>query len=177
MEENLNGFSSLFIYERRKKDMKRYLFRGKTPAGKWVYGSLIAADAYCCILELEENVHPTDYPYLDSELGVIDGHATPVIPNTVGRLIERHSYERCGDAECFEGDIVEVYPRHCDIERSEPTSIGIIVNEHTISSNGMGYVFPQDTCQIKVIGNVHDNPELVGKEYAELYKHYNGFDI
>ena len=70
------------------------LFRGKRrDNNEWVYGSLILAGSYCCILESEENVHPVDYPYLDDYLGTIDGKATPVDPKTIGRLIDRACYD------------------------------------------------------------------------------------
>lgn len=63
--------------------MKKYIFKGKTRGGKWVYGSLIQAENFCCILESEEDVHPMDYPYLDGDLGIIDGKATPVDPDSI----------------------------------------------------------------------------------------------
>lgn len=159
--------------------MKEILFRGKTETGKWVYGSLILAGSYCCILESEDDVHPLDYPYLDDDLGTIDERATPVIPETVGRLIEHPCYDGVWDDErrFFEGDIIGVYRyRHADIASDEPDSMAIVVNESCITENGLGRWFPQDTITTKVLGNVHDNPELVGKKYADLYKYYHGFN-
>lgn len=160
--------------------MKNIMFRGKTESGKWVYGSLILAGSYCCILEDEENVHPMDYPYLDADLGIIDGKATPVIPETVGRLVERPCYSGSiwnDGRRFFEGDIVGVYKNFTktDIDHDEPDSIAIVVNEHCITENGLGRRFPQDTIRTKIIGNVYDNPELVGETYADLYKLYHGF--
>lgn len=155
--------------------MKTILFRGKTTEGEWVYGSLILAGDYCCILESEKDSHPMDYPYLDGVLGTIDGKATPVIPETVGRLIEHPCYDYTNQ-RFFEGDIVEIYNRHCNIEYAKPASIAIVVNEHCITENGRGRWFPQDTIQVKVIGNVHDTPDLVGKKYADLFKFYFGFN-
>ena len=157
--------------------MKEILFRGKTTNGRWVYGSLILAKSYCCILESEENICPMDYPYLDGNIGTIDGKITPVIPETVGRLIETPCYGiYCDHIRYFEGDIVEVYDRFCDIGCSKPRSIAIVVDENCISENGKGRWWPQDTIQVKVIGNVYDTPELVGKKYADLYRYYNGFN-
>ena len=159
--------------------MKEILFRGKCrDTGEWVYGSLILAGTYCCILELEENVHPMDYPFLDDDIGWIDGKATPVIPETVCRLIERPHYESYTDhIKIFEGDIVEVYYRHKDVMGdSRPKSIAIAVDEFTITENGKGRWFTQDIYEVKAIGNVYDNPELIGKKYADLYKYYHGFN-
>ena len=159
--------------------MKEILFRAKTTSGKWVYGSLILAGSYCCILELEKDVHPMDYPYLDNDLGTFDGKATPVIPETIGRLIECPCYDGVWneDRRFFEGDIINVYrSKHADIDHDEPDSIAIVVNESIITENGLGRWFPQDTIKVKVIGNVHDTPELIGKKYADLYKYYHGFN-
>lgn len=157
--------------------MREILFRGKRTDGKgWAYGSLIQAGSYCCILESEDKVHPMDYPYLDADLGTIDGKATPVIPETVGRLIDYACYNKCSDQKLFEGDIIEVYSsRRCNYETDKPTGMAIVVDEHCITEDGNGRFFPQDTIQVRAIGNVHDNPELVGEKWADLYKYYFGF--
>lgn len=159
--------------------MKEILFRGKTKLGKWVYGSLILANDYCCILEDETKVHPMDYPYLDGDMGTIDGKATPVIPETVSRLIEHPCYDSaCTNKRFFEGDILAVYRnRHSDVERDKPDAFAIVVDESSISENGLGLWFPQDTTLVKIIGNVWDTPELVGEKYSEQYKFYHGFKM
>ena len=122
-----------------------------------------------------------DYPYLDNDLGTIDGKATPVIPETVGRLIDCPDYDRYNDERYFEGDIVEMYDRHYrnvhGLRPTCPRGIAIIVDEHSVSETGLGRKFTQDTIWVKVIGNVHDTPELVGNKYADLYKHYHGFKL
>ena len=162
--------------------MREILFRAKSKrSGEWVYGSLISAGDYCCILESEENAHPMDYPYLDSDLGTIDGQLTPVVPETVGRLINGPCYDGVWDGErrFFEGDIIGVYRwehRHVDINSIEPDSLAIVVDEHSITENGLGRWFPQDTITTKVLGNVYDNPELIGEKYADLYKYYHGYE-
>ena len=158
--------------------MKKILFRGKTKRGNWVYGSLIVSGKYCCILEADDGSYDYPYPYLDSEIGTIDGCATPVIPETIGRLIEYPCYDAFYENEqIFEGDIIAVYPRvKCgDIKQMEPEHLAIVVNEDCIIEDGGGYRFPQDTTRIKVVGNVIDNPELIGRGYAALYLHNNGY--
>lgn len=149
--------------------MRNILFRGKSKGtNEWVYGSLISIGEYYCILELD--CQTGGATYLDADLGYIDGQATPVIPQTIGRMIDY----ACYDAECrcvlFEGDIIKLHGKH-----GQNRGVAIVCDEHSISENGLGRCFPQDTVQADVIGNVWDNPELVGEKIADLYLYYYGF--
>lgn len=152
--------------------MREILFRGKRKDGRgWVQGCLIKIGEYCCILELDCQ----DYgcTYLDSRFGYIDGQAVPVIPETIGRLVNDPCYTNYTDQRYFQGDIIELYSAK---RKHDEKSLGIVVDEHCFTENGLGRCFPQDTLQAKVIGNVWDNVDLVGKKYADLYKYYHGFD-
>lgn len=124
--------------------MREILFRGKrVDNGRWVYGSLILAGSYCCILESEDNVHPMDYPYLDDDLGTIDGYATPVIPKTICQftgLIDKNG------KKIFEGDIVYTSVFKTSVE---------FYNGQFIPFNDGNNIFFADEC--KVIGNIYDN--------------------
>ena len=141
--------------------MQEFLFRGKRKDGSgWAYGSLIQAANFCCILESEENMHPMDYPYLDGDLGVIDGNVTPVIPETVGRLVYNPGYSDRVGQRYFQGDIIELHARHFE-HQNYRRIIGVVCDEHSFTENGFGRRFPQDVLEAKVIGNIHDNPELL----------------
>ena len=137
--------------------MKEILFRAKSKCtDKWVYGSLISTGDYCCILESEENVHPMDYPYLDSSLGTIDGTLTPVIPKTVSQFT---GFMDKDDVKVFEGDVFvhdgkwtyRVYwdeVRHGFYATSDDPS----------ETDYLGNFFEHNA---KVIGNVYDDPEYL----------------
>lgn len=144
--------------------MREILFRGKKHDGTWAYGSLIQADTYCCILELEENIHPMYYPYLDDDLGTFDGQATPVNPKTIGQYIGMVDKDR---NKIFEGDIC----RFREFNYGKMCWVGEISYDHCqfILSGG-----PNEECStpfevplshlpskaIEIIGNIHDNPAM-----------------
>lgn len=132
--------------------MRDYLFRGKHAWGDsygWIYGSLIHAGTYCCILDPDDE-DDMDYPYLDDDLGTIDGRATPVIPDTVGEWTGL--FDKNGK-RIFEGDVVQ----------DEYEKVAIVS-----WYNGRYYpfiAFPEYLAwsegRCTVIGNIHDNREFV----------------
>lgn len=135
--------------------MREILFRGKTYSGKWAYGSLILAGSYCCILEAEEVANPMDYPYLDNDLGTIDGQATPVDPETVGQFTEL--LDKNGK-KIFEDDIIRGL-----MDFGPAGLIESIVPIYFDTSTG-GYQWNYFVIStIEVIGNIYDNPELSGE--------------
>lgn len=138
--------------------MRKFLFRGKTVGtnGKFVYGNLIYVEGYCCILERKEDLHPMDRPYLDGEIGWIDGMATPVRPETIEQFTGLH--DKNGKM-IFEGDVLK---GHNSLH--EDRTIYRVVYE----SNGFYYMdeddvgwHPEHIENVEVIGNIHDNPELM----------------
>lgn len=131
------------------------LYRGKSvDNNKWVYGSLIWNGSFIAILEREEDVHPSDYPYLDSNTGAIDGKATIVNPDTIGQYT---GFDTNG-VKVFEGDILqtidgnyEVYFDDGDYEfcLRRNTRWGITKYEHL------------EFLSSTVVGNIIDTPELL----------------
>ncbi len=153
--------------------MREIIFRGKRKDnGEWVEGSLINAFEYTCILQAEDKLHPTDYPYLDGDIGTFDGKATPVIPETVGQYTGLNDKN---GKRIFEGDIVRCYDTNLDdefitvVEFGNPNGAynwGFQLRPITKASFNTDILLWVEMEEagvfIEVIGNIHSNPELIG---------------
>lgn len=123
----------------------KYLCRGKTEEGKWVYGYVFVQAAGT---EYEEVYILGE---LDHRASIYDvwSCAEKVIPETVGRYIEL--WDVCG-VPIYEGDIIEdpiktIGSKHGDL---------IVVKDAIYISMLAPYINTY-----KIIGNIHDNPELL----------------
>lgn len=126
--------------------MREYLFRGKMIAnGKWSEGNLLVTKQGCCITP--------DATVLGS-YGAVD-------PETVGQytgLTDKHG------TKIFEGDIIDFFGR------SDGDGYGVVKYDAYETEFGFEYdnvyrslgrnFYPEN---IEVVGNVYDNPELVGR--------------
>lgn len=125
--------------------MREYLFRGKMIAnGKWSEGNLLVTKQGCCITP--------DATVLGS-YGAVD-------PETVGQytgLTDKNG------TKIFEGDIVKYGDTVHNVvfeQRNGTAYFGLVYE--TLETLSFGYY--QDLKQIEVIGNIYDNPELLGGE-------------
>ena len=127
--------------------MREILFHGKrADNGEWVEGDLLQIK-YCNKPIIECKIMPQT-PV---------SSAYPVLPETVGQytgLTDKNG------KKIFEGDIV----RYCDTihqvvfeQRNTTAYFGLVYSE--IETMPFGHY--QDLKQIEVIGNIHDNPELM----------------
>lgn len=122
--------------------MREYLFRGKMIAnGKWSEGNLLVTKQGCCIIP--------DATVLGS-YGAVN-------PNTVGQytgLTDKNG------TKIFEGDVVrygDTVHRVVFEQRNGTAYFGLVYTP--LETLSFGYY--QDLKQITVVGNIHDNPELL----------------
>lgn len=120
--------------------MREILFRGKrVDNGEWVYSSFIMQDK--------------EHKLLSTEVELFDGEKwRAVIPETVGQytgLTDKNG------KKIFEGDIVK-----------NSRDVGLLYYKEknsafTVKGWEYGYWLWHDKEDIEVIGNIHDNPELL----------------
>lgn len=148
--------------------MREILFRGKRiDNGEWVYGFLYETEksssynAESYILEKER---------LTINYKCVEGITThipfvQVTPDTVGQytgLTDKNG------KKIFEGDILKIYPDYDfpdDFDVSKVYSFNgvLCVDYYTpeYDSTALGFLCELDDVAYEVIGNIHDNPELV----------------
>ncbi|WP_101690711.1 YopX family protein [Dysgonomonas massiliensis] len=134
--------------------MREIKFRGKSKNGVWVYGSLIKMIR----INIETHILPFTGVYDDSKILDL---SIKVVPQTTGQFTE---LKDINGIEIYEGDICKIYFNYCS------DKIGVVYFE-----NGCFYVddkHPSGNLPLKsfregedntleVIGNIHDNPELL----------------
>lgn len=112
--------------------MRTIKFRGKRLSdGEWVYGDLC---------NYRGNVYIKEDEYCwDIQL------ADEVDPETIGQFTSMSDFE---GQPIYEGDILRSFPRSGIVVEWEDLWAGFSLDEGTIAN---GY---------KIVGNIHDNPEL-----------------
>lgn len=125
--------------------MREILFRGKAIDGNWYYGvPLVFTEDYVCIT--------APHTYNKS-----------VIPETVGQ----YTGYKIDDIKVFENDIAKVHLEIPYLPHQDKAidDIGVVcfdtedLRYYVVSNTGEKYAL----CYIKeIVGNIHDNPELLG---------------
>ena len=147
--------------------MREILFRGKTPEGEWVEG-LIGA-----VFTADENRKPILRDFIEFDCLGWTSH-TYVYDETVGQytgLTDKNG------KQIFEGDLLNgfQYPFLNDnahnyfaevVWLENSTAFGLYTHKHPLSAvrglnEGCDYMEDFDSSQWEIIGNIHDNPELL----------------
>ena len=136
--------------------MRDYLFRGKRiDNGEWVTGFYVHYD------DTKDN-HKDDCDYI---VGIHTGEHFPffeVIPKTVGQYTGKT--DKNGE-KIFEGDILNTTNSNCAIWYVDYKNTAFCCNQGNANYSCVLDEFMQFSV-VEVIGNIHDNPELLkgGKE-------------
>ena len=138
--------------------MREIKFRGKTLSGKWAYGDLVhftntqGIDASVIITEHQATGESDDFDYA---LCYARNEFKVVIPESVGQFTGLHDKN---GKEIYEGDIVR-YDMGGECEVSYCIGGGFAGFDLSPAfHNG------HQLKDVEVIGNIHDNPELLKTE-------------
>ena len=134
--------------------MKREIrFRGKTSQGEWLYGDLqqlndgtvrIAVNNECWN---DDGIQSSDY------LTILE-----VNPNTVGQFTGLYDkYEK----QIYEGDIVSHITGRMKVNGEYVDKTNVFAVEYRGAEFNISYLSLVSKNSVKVIGNIHDNPELL----------------
>lgn len=129
--------------------MREILFRGKrVDNGEWVYG-------YYVVLK---GAKSTYHYILTGEMTFgLNYEEHEIIPETVGQytgLVDKNG------RRIFEGDIVKWFSKKYTVVYKDGRFIG--EEEHFIGVDEYGFINLYG--EVEVIGNIHDNKELLGVE-------------
>ena len=130
--------------------MRKILFRGKTVKEQWAYGLL---------------AHIGNAWYISNKAGVATAYE--VIPSTVGQYT---GLKDKNGTKIFEGDIVQTNKFFLSVGLNAKYVIEYDVKIACfIGTMQKGCIkhfttFQNDSDQFEVIGNIHDNPELLNGE-------------
>ena len=131
--------------------MRPIKFRGKrVDTGEWVYGLPVIFGIGSIIITAMSMTHDPD----GTELDIKEGYE--VIPETVGQYTERKD---TNGVEIFDGDVFHGKRDNCTVYWNKKYFGWYIKNK----TEGKDLLVSQvvDYHMLHVIGNIHDNPELL----------------
>ena len=132
---------------------RKIKFRGRTPEGKWLYGDLLRVAGgtliyYGSPVEAETcELEGVGVVLMNNEIAV-------VVPETVGQFTGLHDIN---GEEIYEGDVVKWHDKY------PPKVISWFICQFDAgdTKSSMSLLSLKDKCPLEVIGNIHDNPELM----------------
>lgn len=124
--------------------MREILFRGKMKnTGEWAFGNLNIT------IKGTNIITPDDTPI---------GRYGAVFPETVGQFTGQTDKN---GTKIFEGDIIKYHNLWVYTVRFDNERLGFYINDENIESSFLGNLYGE---RCEVIGNIHDNPELLKGE-------------
>ena len=135
--------------------MREILFRGKTRSDKWVYGSLISAEGKTYIFEDD------GWTFISVISGTIDGVVQYVFPETVGQYT---GLEDKNGTKIFEGDILSIDGSIIYTEVAFKDFQWLCVVRNNEHFKYYRHRLEDNSSKYEVVGNIYDNPELIGGE-------------
>ena len=157
--------------------MREIIFRGKMDDGEWVYGWPFADTADCSLKKAGKCQCPHDgseYLIVEWDDDFHEFEERKVIPNTVGQYT---GLKDKNGKRIFEGDILRIARIADGIGGYYQTPVDYPVNVvvkwdlcawmwETLCDDKRYITFPYAWChyECEVIGNIHDNPELLKEE-------------
>ena len=136
--------------------MREILFRGKTDKGEWVQGQLLHFKASVGIGEPAIIIESCEWDNSNKWFNL--GKRAKVIPETIGQytgLTDKNG------TKIFEGDIVKYgYTINKVVfeHRNDTAYFGVAMDD----AETWHFCYLTNAACMEVIGNIHDNPELLG---------------
>ena len=136
--------------------MREIEFRGKTKGGRWVYGFYLNYSAF------EEGLGDSTEIVRHSIKRYDGGDIEDVIPESVGQ----YTGLKANGVKIFEGDIVKFkairgYDAYGKILWDEKKAAFYSIGKRKAHRHYTTISYMRDTVGIEVIGNIHDNPEIL----------------
>lgn len=126
--------------------MRDIWFRGKRiDNGEWVYGSY----------QKLENSDRSGYDHFIAE-PFVNEYTYDVIPESIGQYIGLNDHT---GKRIFEGDIVDILTENEELGVVEYDDGGFIVSADGFTVDFLNNINGAD---VKVVGNIHDNIEMIG---------------
>ncbi len=131
--------------------MREIKFRGRDEHGEWHYGAFMG-------VSFDGVVAPIEYANIYD-----DGMANRVLPDTVGQFTGMCD---CDGHEIYEGDVLKNLYGHLGVSYKQEWAAFVACG---VDKTGYYHEYlldeivntPVRRSEIKVIGNIHDNPELL----------------
>lgn len=143
--------------------MRKYKFRGKrVDNGEWVYGDLLYIAGGCVIYfgSPTDTVEPDIEKSNPVAVELFNDECAVVVPDTIGQFT---GLPDKNGKEIYVGDIVKNKKGTIDVITYDSLAFALCV-AYATSPNGVCATFFGNNNPLKdleVIGNIHDNPELL----------------